>query len=125
MVWKLRPINGSIPINVARAYGITPARPAAPPSAPLKTAPVAPAQRGGDVRETNANIGQLVAGRVEGSVEFTSGRDTTGRAGAPTGAPEAVAARAPGEPYQLYTRAADRIEAAVGIQLGRSIDVKG
>jgi len=40
-------------------------------------------------------------------------------------APRRAATAAPTNVLQLYTRAADRVEAAVAIQLGRSIDVQG
>ena len=56
---------------------------------------------------------QLVAGNVSQAVSFDA----------------AQAVRSAGSPspavFQMYTRAADRVEAAVGVQIGRSIDVKG
>ena len=101
-------VNGSIPIHVARAYGVTPNRTAAPPTAARAPATVvAPVPSTGDRREPSDNIKDIVAARVDAPVEFSG------------------AAVSHAHAYQLYTRAADRIEAAVGVQLGRSIDVKG
>lgn len=52
---------------------------------------------------------QLVAGRVDKPVDFSASPPTRGAM----------------EAFQLYNRAADRVEAAVGIQVGRQLDVKG
>jgi len=99
-------INGSIPIHIARAYGLPPTKNVAPvrPSDPIEKtgrADAPPTQRG------PGNIEKLVAGKVPGAVDFASASTPTSPAGA----------------YQLYTRAADKIEAAVAVQLGRNIDV--
>ncbi|MHC5114155.1 MAG: hypothetical protein ACYTGP_06980 [Planctomycetota bacterium] len=98
-------ISGSLPMHIARAYGVTPqVRPAAP-LAPA--APATPATPAAD----SSKLNQLVAG----TVNVNASPPTT-----PT-----VAAGAADGPYQLYTRAADRIEAATAVQIGRSIDVRG
>ena len=118
-------INGSIPFHVARAYGVQPTR-AVTPSAATPSVSAPPTESGltqttsaraPDGREPSEgeNIQRLVAARVDAPVDF-AGERTSSRlpgANAHTGA------------FPLYTRAADRIEAAVGIQIGRSIDVKG
>lgn len=52
---------------------------------------------------------QLVAGRVDKPVDFIASPPTRGATDA----------------FQLYNRAADRVEAAVGIQVGKQLDVKG
>jgi hypothetical protein len=103
-------IGGNIPFNVARAYGVTPPQRPAPlaPLAPTGApAPAAPVQR--DPVASNPRIEKLVAGTVPGGVDF-------GTASTPT---------TPAGPYQLYTRAADKIEATVAVELGRAIDVSG
>lgn len=88
-------INTSIPMHVARAYGVKPTAPMAPPTA-------APAP-------TTGSVSALVGGRVSRPIDFNA---------EPAAAP-------PSHAFQMYTRAADKIEAAVAVQLGRSIDVTG
>ncbi len=95
-------IGGSFPINIAKAYNFGAAKPAvvgpaAPPSA-MKA------------------IDKLVAGKTNQPVDFDA-----------PAAPFASGATNPlrGPSLQLYTRAADRIEAAVGVALGKSLDVRG
>jgi hypothetical protein len=112
-------INGSFPINVARAYGVTPVRTPAPALPAQGAAHAEPTMDVAAPRPIDPNLQRLVGGRVDGSVELTSGPDPAHRADE---------ARRAGV-YPLYTRAADRIEAAVGVELGtklgRTIDVSG
>ncbi|MCP3903292.1 MAG: hypothetical protein GY715_06615 [Planctomycetes bacterium] len=90
-------------MHIARAYGVTPtARPQAPAAPAEPSAPGAPSK-----------IDRLVAGTVNVS------------ASPPPSVPDVVGGAAGQGPFQLYTRAADRIEAAVAVQIGRSIDVRG
>ena len=98
-------ITGAIPINIARAYGVAPAKRAAPanPVAQVRPEPKV------DAREPSANVQQLVAARVDQPVDFAPVRPPASASGA----------------YQLYNRVADKIEAAVAVQIGRAIDVKG
>jgi hypothetical protein len=106
---QINGINGSFPIHAYKAYGVTPGRPAAPqPAAP--TAPIATPQRP-DAYEPTSAVNQLVAGRVSQPINF----DSTLNAAPQTG---------PAQVFQMYTRAADKIEAAVSIQIGKSIDVQ-
>jgi hypothetical protein len=101
-------ITGSIPNHIARAYGITPKPPAttigrtAPVTSPQPTSSIAPAP-------ATERIQNLIGARVSGGIDFAA-------ASTPT---------RPGGAYQLYTRAADKIEAATAIQIGRSLDVTG
>ena len=116
-------ISGSFPINAARAYGVGPTR---PPVIANRAAPLAridPAPQTGAAHDVwkpaaapTSNVEQLVGGQVDGPV--------FGSTPAPT---PRVTPGTPGTPgtYQLYTRAADKVEAATGVQVGRSIDVKG
>jgi hypothetical protein len=101
-------IGSSFPIHIARAYGVTPAKRAEPTAKIGAAAPVRQAERT-EAHETSENVRQLVAGNVRGPVDFASASTPTSPAG----------------PYQLYTRAADRIEAAVAVRIGSEIDVKG
>jgi hypothetical protein len=111
-------INGSLPMHVARAYGVSVTRPvataqvstaAAAPQPVERAAPTEPLAR---IERTAVpgKVNQLIAGAVPGAVTF-DGSFTPIPGEAPT--------------LKLYTRAADTIEAATGIQLGRAIDLKG
>lgn len=105
-------IDSSLPMHIARAYGVQPARPAAGPKPAEPTQPVQAAQPV-DAYEPagrTSPVSQLIAGKVSHAVDFDT--STLPR-------PEA------NEPFQLYTRAADKIEAAVAVQMGRSLDVTG
>ena len=97
-------IEGPIPINVARAYGVlAPARPTPPhavETAPPVTSSPAPAP--------SNKIELLIAGHVGVPVDFSTAASPIARGA-----------------LQLYTRAADRMEAAVAVQIGRSLDVRG
>lgn len=98
---RIIPATTASPLQVAKAYGLNPPRPAE-----LKLAQPA--------GSTAAPFEKLVGGTVQGPVNFDS--------------PQAItAARAAHETTVLpmYTRAADRVEAAVAVQLGRTIDLKG
>ena len=101
-------ITGSIPIHIARAYNIVQARPAAPVQ---QTHQIAQSQRAEkvDAYKPSESVQQLIAGNVSGPVDFISASTPTSQAGA----------------YQLYTRAADKIEAATAVQIGQSIDITG
>lgn len=116
-------INGSIPIHVARAYGVKP--PAAPVPAPAAakpasmpfttpftapvTAPTPSLAPPAPAPTSTESVSSLVGGRVSRPIDFSA---------------EPVAARS-SHAFQLYTRAADKIEAAVAVQIGRTIDVTG
>ncbi|MCH7573040.1 MAG: hypothetical protein IH891_09020, partial [Planctomycetes bacterium] len=56
------------------------------------------------------SIDKLIAGQVNQSVDF---------------AIASTPANPAGNALQLYTRAADKIEAATGVLLGRSLDIRG
>lgn len=57
-------------------------------------------------------LNALVAGRAAGGVSFE------------TSAPRAASSQLPAA-FSLYTRAADKVEAAVAVQMGRTVDVRG
>ncbi len=96
-------IGNGIPSHVARAYGVAQSGraravpPMSPPAAPV------PARRA----QPEAPPGDLIAGTVRQPVEF----ETPMKPSPPHGAS-----------FPLYTRAADKVEAAVGVQVGRVID---
>jgi hypothetical protein len=108
-------ITNSFPIHVARAYGVRPS--AAQPmnagdvGAAGPTARLSRPQAAGEAPQTpqGERVAKLVAGHVAGRVDFDSATRTQGQVGA----------------LQLYTRAADRVEAATGISLGRRVDLEG
>lgn len=105
-------IDSSLPMHIAKAYGVTPNRPAAGPKAadpPQLIQAVRPADAYEPADRTSP-IDQLIAGNVSQAVDFDT--STLPR-------PNAA------EPFQLYTRAADKIEAAVAVQIGRALDVTG
>lgn len=89
---------GSLPPHIANAYGV---RPAQPPARPEVTKAAEQPQR-------VAGANDLVAGRAGQPIDF-GGRLATPNA----------------DVLPLYTRAADKVEAAVSIQVGRQIDVTG
>jgi hypothetical protein len=96
-------ITGSgnlIPPHVARAYGVPNAKPFALPAATAPASPAAPA---------TSPAQSLVAGQVRGPIEFDG-----------TSVPRPAAGV-----FHMYTRAADKIEAATAIQIGRTLDIKG
>jgi hypothetical protein len=101
-------IDSSLPLHIARAYGVMPTKHAAPTAQPGAIAPTQPTEKVA-AQEPAENVRQLIAGRVRGPVDFASASTPTSPAGA----------------YQLYTRAADKIEAAIAVRTGQAIDVKG
>jgi hypothetical protein len=101
-------IDSSLPIHIARAYGVTPTKRPAPVARSGAIGPAQPTEKAAP-HEPGEKVRQLVAGKVTGPVDFASASTPTSPAG----------------PYQLYTRAADKIEAAVAVRTGQAIDVKG
>jgi len=93
-------------MHIARAYGVTPSNPT--PQSP--GSPGAPHTEKPATTPNNERMQSLLAARVAEPVNFD----------APTAASDAEAPALP-----LYTRAADKVEAAVAVQVGRTIDVKG
>ena len=104
-------IDGQLPVHIAQAYGISRV---APLRGPRPTAPSQPVHRTHSAQNAArpGAIGaeRLIAGRVAGQVDFS---------GSATRDPNLTGT------LQLYTRAADMLEAAIGVHLGRAIDVQG
>lgn len=102
-------IGPNIPFHVAKAYGVQPAVKPAPAAPTPSAARVAPPATTGRSQPAD-NVQRLIGGNVRGSVDFDA----------------ASTARRPAGPVlQLYTRCADTVEAATGVQLGRTLDITG
>jgi hypothetical protein len=124
--------TGPIPFRAAAAYGVPATRQtssARPPAFPANPGSVLPGQAirppAVDVVETTSTrvdgIRRLVAGTVRSDINRGIGFDEDGPRGT---APRPAVPRADGT-LHLYNRQADRMEAATGVALGRSLDVQG
>lgn len=103
-------IDGSFPTHVARAYGLSPAT-KAQPSHKLSLSSQVGAASPTPGAQPSANISTLIAAKVSQPIDFNN-----------TATPGIVPVN---EALPLYTRAADRIEAATGVKLGHELDVTG
>jgi len=99
-----------MPLHIARAYGFTPAASTngARPTQTVSSASPNVFTQHADASRPSAAAQKLVAGSVQQPVNFESGTK-----------PNAA------QTFQMYTRAADRVEAAVRIELGRAVDLRG
>jgi hypothetical protein len=93
--------------QIARAYGVG-----------MKITPAPPTGSAGQISSPDAatqarDSHTLVAGKVSQQPAFDSVSLTQPPSLSPSGA------------FQMYTRAADKIEAAVAVQIGRTIDTRG
>ena len=119
--------SGPIPFRAASAYGIRPTQSAeAPPRVAPGQAITPPASTTRvDLVETTSNriegIQKLVAGTVRSDINRGLGFDEDGPPGT---APRPAPPTADGS-LHLYNRQADRMDAATGVALGRSLDVQG
>lgn len=116
-------IRGPIPFHVAKAYGVQPALNAARVGVARPAHGVAGTTGPSGVRQVDATrdlsrvdgvirsrgLDRLVGGTVNRPIAFD---------GATTAQPSAGS-------LPMYTRAADKIEAAVAVNLGRMLDVQG
>lgn len=103
-----------IPPHIARAYGVPPARSVAQPASTQPSARCNAVQ--GPSATTSPSAIQpgcaaqsLVAGRAPGPITFDG---------------VSIPRTNPGV-LHLYTRAADKIEAATAVQIGRTLDIRG
>ena len=88
-------------LQAAKAYGVPQPRPATDVAGIIR-----PTTRG-DAVNLSPGTQNLVAGTVSQSASFDAARQTV-----------------PGHVLQMYTRAADKIEAAVAVQHGRTVDLR-
>ncbi|MCL4211344.1 MAG: hypothetical protein HRU76_08110 [Phycisphaeraceae bacterium] len=116
-------IRGPIPFHVARAYGVQPAlnatkigavRPMGGVAAPVGPSGVRQVDATGDLSRVEGvtrsrGLDHLVGGTVNRPIAFDGAATTQPSAGS----------------LPMYTRAADKIEAAVAVNLGRMLDVQG
>ena len=102
--------TNSLSFQMAKAYGVNAAR--QPASIKNIAEPFRPQHP--DSFEASSSAKTLVAARVSQPVNFEAAAADVSRSG-----PAAT------HVLQMYTRAADRIEAAVAVQIGRSIDLRG
>ncbi len=126
--YTLRVMDASGPISfrAAAAYGVSSTRQA---GAPRPTAAVTAGQEIRppvvDIVETASSrvdgLRRLVAGTVRSDINRGLGFDEDGPRGT---APRPTPPRADGS-LHLYNRQADRMEAATGVAIGRSLDVQG
>lgn len=103
--------TNSLPLNIAKAYGVKPSAAATPTDNTSPIASIAPARKPERFQPGSA-ANQLVAGKVSQPVNFEG-----------PSAPRSPVNAAPVLP--MYTRAADKMEAAVAVQIGRSLDMTG
>ncbi len=112
-------VRGPIPINAAAAYGVNRAGPVQAPSDPAAVR-AAKAVDVVDLRSTApAGVRDLVAGTVRSDVNRGVGFDGD-RAVDPNPRPTTPSAG----PLHLYTSQADRIDAAIGVEIGRHLDLE-
>lgn len=106
---RINGVHNPLSFQMAKAYGVGAARPAPPINnltPPLRNQPP-------DSFQPASSVQRLVAARVTQPVNFD-------------GANAAAERAQPAPPVlQMYTRAADKIEAAVAVHIGRSIDIRG
>jgi len=100
--------RGPLPANAAKAYNIRRAAAAATVDGQGPIGSIAPARTSAAVKPA-VNLQQLVSGSVPSAVNFEAPRLR------PSPSPEV---------FQMYTRAADKMEAATAVQIGRTLDVK-
>ena len=101
--------TGSIPIHIARAYGVTPG------NRPIKTSPspgpqstIGPSDPTLQPNTPLSPTSRLVAARVPGGIDFLEGTPQPARS------PQAIA---------MYAHPADRNAAATAVNAGRLIDL--
>ena len=125
--------SGPIPFRATAAYGVRAPQTAANPGSPAGSRiPVADSSRPAivdtvDLRtKASDRLNDLVAGTVRSDVNRGLGFDGDPRSRIPAGTPMATRPEVvEGGPMHLYNRQADRIEAATGVALGRTLDVEG
>ena len=137
--------TGPIPFRASAAYGVRPTAPAGRPitvtgaigasgasgangTAPEANAAIRPTVVD-QVETRSAATGRLdllVAGTVRSDINRGTGFDGDSVSTIPSGTHLPTRPQAVNEgPMHLYNRQADRIEAATGVALGRTLDIQG
>jgi len=74
----------------------------------------------------SASLSALIAGQVDSPVGRGEGFDAPSRPSDTASRPsDTLSRRSAGEPLQMYTRAADRIDVATTLRLGGNLDARG
>ena len=131
--------TGPIPFRASAAYGVRPTAPAGRPitvtgaigatgTTPEANAAIRPTVVD-QVETRSAATGRLdllVAGTVRSDINRGTGFDGDSVSTIPSGTHLPTRPQAVNEgPMHLYNRQADRIEAATGVALGRTLDIQG
>lgn len=134
-------LQGPIPFRAAQAYGMRPNGPARTGAVPgsganaidQPSAPGASRKPDGTIEppfaERRDHVSVTLASLVSGKVESPVGRGAGFEQPAPTISAQSSRSSvgpvaAPGA-YAMYTRAADRVEAATAVSIGRTLDARG
>lgn len=128
--------TGPIPFRASAAYGVRPTAPAGRPITATGAAGMAP-EANATIRPTvvdqvetrsaaTGRLDLLVAGTVRSDINRGTGFDGDSVSTIPSGTHLPTRPQAVNEgPMHLYNRQADRIEAATGVALGRTLDIQG
>ena len=116
-------ISGSLPTRIAQAYQTAQLQPKSPLASisPTKSIGETPGVKSvSEIKSLHqaqrpSSINKLIGGTVSQPISFDgASSDTT-----------TAATSNLGGPLQLYNRAADKVEAATRLGIGRAIDIKG
>jgi hypothetical protein len=110
--------RGPIPFNAAVAYGMKPNSATRATQARAGSTIKAPFARADVGEQVAVSLSNLVSGKVDSPVSRGEGFD------APRTAATGQPAKNPAASMQMYSRAADRIEVATAVSLGRTIDTR-
>lgn len=115
--------SGSIPIHIARAYGVTPTnKPAANRAAQAAPPAIGPINSPLQPSTAPSPVSRIVAARVPGGIDFLE----TGAQPFPspsTSSGDAHSTPVPRSVLPMYNHPADRNSAATAINAGRLIDI--
>jgi hypothetical protein len=124
--------TGPIPFRASAAYGVRPTAPAGRPIAATTATGAGTAIRPAVVDQvetrsaTTERLDLLVAGTVRSDINRGTGFDGDSVSNIASGTHLPTRPQAVNEgPMHLYNRQADRIEAATGVALGRTLDIQG
>jgi len=110
--------RGPFPFNAAVAYGIKPNSATRTTQARTGSTIKPPFSRAAAGEQLAVSLSSLVSGKVDSPVSRGEGFD------APRTTATGQPAKTPAGSMQMYSRAADRIEVATAVSLGRTIDTR-